>query len=46
MYVYKHNETEVEILTESKLSGDWELVREVKESTSEDVEPTEEYDSE
>lgn len=46
MYVYKHKETEVEILTESQLSGDWELVREVKESVSEDVKPTEEYDSE
>ena len=33
MYVYKHKETEVEILTESQLSGDWELVKEVKEST-------------
>ena len=33
MYVYKHKETEVEILTESQLSGDWELVREVEEST-------------
>lgn len=30
MYVYKHKETEVEILTESQLSGDWELVKEVK----------------
>ena len=30
MYVYKHQETEVEILTESQLSGDWELVKEVK----------------
>ena len=29
MYVYKHKETEVEIITESQLSGDWELVKEV-----------------
>ena len=33
MYVYKHKETEVEILTESQLSGDWELVEEVKTPT-------------
>lgn len=33
MYVYKHKETEVEILTESELSGDWELVKEIKKST-------------
>ena len=33
MYVYKHKETEVEILTESQLSGDWELVKEVEGST-------------
>lgn len=33
MYVYKHKETEVEILTESQLSGDWELVKEVKTTT-------------
>ena len=33
MYVYKHKETGVEIVTESELSGDWELVKEVKEST-------------
>lgn len=33
MYVYKHKETEVEIVTESELSGDWEFVKEVKEST-------------
>nr|DAQ29800.1 MAG TPA: hypothetical protein [Caudoviricetes sp.] len=33
MYVYKHKETEVEILTESQLSGDWELVEEVKAPT-------------
>nr|DAJ34175.1 MAG TPA: hypothetical protein [Caudoviricetes sp.]DAO12119.1 MAG TPA: hypothetical protein [Caudoviricetes sp.] len=33
MYVYKHKETEVEIVTESELSGDWELVKEVKKST-------------
>lgn len=33
MYVYKHKETEVEILTESQLSGDWELVREVEGAT-------------
>lgn len=33
MYVYKHKETGVEILTESELSGDWELVKEVKKST-------------
>lgn len=33
MYVYKHKETEVEIVTESELSGDWELVEEVKKST-------------
>ena len=46
MYKYRHKETEVEILTESQLSGDWELIREVKESTSEDVEHTEESDEE
>lgn len=33
MYVYKHKEIEVEIVTESELSGDWELVKEVKKST-------------
>ena len=33
MYVYKHKETKVEIVTVSELSGDWELVKEVKEST-------------
>lgn len=33
MYVYKHKETEVEIVTVSELSGDWEFVKEVKEST-------------
>lgn len=33
MYVYKHKDTEVEILTESELSGDWELVEEVKTTT-------------
>ena len=33
MYVYKYKETEVEIVTVSELSGDWELVKEVKEST-------------
>ena len=33
MYVYKHKETEVEIVTESELSGDWQLVKEVKKST-------------
>lgn len=33
MYVYKHKETGVEIVTESELSGDWELVKEVKKST-------------
>ena len=33
MNKYKHKETEVEILTESELSGDWELVREVEESS-------------
>lgn len=33
MYIYKHKETEVEIVTESELSGDWELVKEVKKST-------------
>ena len=33
MYVYKNKETEVEILTESQLSGDWELVEEVKTPT-------------
>ena len=31
MYVYKYKETEVEILTESQLSGDWEFVEEVVE---------------
>lgn len=42
MNKYKHKETEVEILTESELSGDWELVGEVKttNSKSEEVEPT------
>ena len=33
MNKYKHKETEVEMLTESELSGDWELVREVEESS-------------
>lgn len=33
MYVYKHKDTEVEILTESQLSGDWELVKEVNTPT-------------
>lgn len=33
MNKYKHKETEVEILTESELSGDWEFVEEVKTST-------------
>ena len=33
MYVYKNKETEVEIVTESELSGDWELVKEVTKST-------------
>ncbi len=33
MNKYRHKETGVEILTESELSGDWELVEEVKEST-------------
>jgi hypothetical protein len=33
MYVYKHKETEVEIVTVSELSGDWELVKEVTKST-------------
>lgn len=33
MNKYRHKETEVEILTESELSGDWEFVEEVKEST-------------
>jgi hypothetical protein len=31
MNKYKHKETEVEILTESELSGDWEFVEEVVE---------------
>lgn len=33
MNKYKHKETEVEILTESEISGDWELVEEVKTPT-------------
>lgn len=33
MNKYRHKETEVEIIIESELSGDWELVEEVKEST-------------
>lgn len=33
MYKYRHKETEVEILTESELSGDWELVEEIKAPT-------------
>jgi hypothetical protein len=35
MKKYKNKETEVEILTESELSGDWELVEEVKTTTKE-----------
>ncbi len=44
MYVYKHKETEVEILTESQLSGDWELVKEVKAPTK--ITKSEESDEE
>lgn len=33
MYKYRHKETGVEILTESELSGDWELVEEIKAPT-------------
>ena len=33
MYKYRHKETEVEILIESELSGDWELVEESTKTT-------------
>lgn len=33
MFIYKNTESGVEIVTESELSGDWELVKEVKKST-------------
>ena len=44
MATYKHKVSGVEILTESELSGDWELVDEsikTKINKSEEVEPTE-----
>lgn len=33
MNKYVHKETEVEIIIESELSGDWELVEEIKAPT-------------
>lgn len=45
MATYRNKISGVEILTESELSGDWELVDEstkTKNSKSEEVEPTEE----
>ena len=33
MTTYRHTESEVEIITESELSGDWELVEEIKAPT-------------
>ncbi|WP_455936802.1 hypothetical protein [Gemella morbillorum] len=42
MYKYRHKETEVEILTESELSGDWELVEETTKKTKPEEEKSEE----
>ncbi|MGX7088116.1 hypothetical protein [Gemella morbillorum] len=33
MTTYRHTESEVEIITESELSGDWELVEETTKTT-------------